>query len=303
MQKFNQKQLRALEDGVMIMNHFDSEVRLAVSGIYDRLIKKHWAFTSMPGVSKTTKIIGILSKSGINYHMITGKKSMRDFLYQLCFLVDQYKPSKDNPLIIFIDDCEFLFADNENMNVFKVMIGTQRTATWSNNAALEGVRKLPKPMQDSIMKYRLKSSEGFEFSTNNVHFIIASNIKFPTEDEAARKQAISPGPAAEKLVSKAAIGDRMNTYHIDFNSWEEQWGFVANEILVNPNFANGEFQFSLEEREQMVKFTWDNFHQLKSKSFRCYEGLAQDMLRYPDTYLDKWNSSAHLDISYHKHKK
>jgi hypothetical protein len=303
MQKFKREQIRGLEDGAIIMNHFDSEVRLAVSGVYDRLIKKHWAFTSMPGVSKTTKIITILDKSGLNYHMITGKKSMRDFLYQLCFLVDSYKPTKENPLIIFIDDCEFLFADNENMNVFKVMIGKQQTATWSNNAALEGVKKLPQPMQKSILKHRLKSSEGFEFSTKHVHFIIASNIKFPTEDEAARKQATQPGKTSDRLVSKAAIGDRMNTYHIDFNSWEEQWGFVANEILQNPNFANGEFQFSLEEREQMVKFTWENFHQLKSKSFRCYEGLAQDMLRYPDTYLDKWNSSAHLDISYHKNKK
>jgi hypothetical protein len=86
-----------------------------------------------------------------------------------------------------------------------------------------------------------KSSEGFEFSTKNVHFVIASNIKFPTEDEAARKQQTSPGQAAEKLVSKAAIGDRMNTYHIDFNNWMEQWGFVANEILQNPNLDNGEF--------------------------------------------------------------
>ena len=300
MQKFTKEQLRALEDGKSLMGYFENEISLACGGVYDRLIKKHWAFTSMPGITKTTKIIAILDKSGINYHMITGKKSMRDFLYQLCFLVDQYKPSKSNPLIIFIDDCEFLFLDNENMNVFKVMIGKQQTATWSNNAALEGVKKLPQPMQKSIMKHRLKSSEGFEFSTKNVHFIIASNIKFPTEDEAARKQAIQPGKTADRLVSKAAIGDRMNTYHIDFNNWQEQWGFVANEILENPNFANGEFNFTLEEREQMVKFTWENFDKLKSKSFRCYEGLAQDMLRYQNHYLDKWNSSAHLNISYRK---
>lgn len=300
MQTLNNKQTRALEDGAMLMNYFDTEVKLACSGNYDRLIKKHWAFTSMPGITKTTRIVSILTKSGINNHMITGKKSMRDFLYQLCFLVEQYKPSINNPLIIFIDDCEFLFADNENMNVFKVMIGKQQTATWSNNSALEGIKKLPQPMQKAILKHRLKNSEGFEFSTKNVHFIIASNIKFPTEDEAARKQQTNPGPTAERLVSKAAIGDRMNTYHIDFNSWEEQWGFVANEILENPNFANGEFKFSREEREQMIKFTWDNFSDLKSKSFRCYEGLAQDMLRYPDNYLDKWNSSAHLNISYRK---
>ena len=300
MQKYNKEQIRGLEDGKNLMHFFESEISLACSGVYDRLIKKHWAFTSMPGITKTTKIITILDNSGLHYHMVTGKKSMRDFLYQLCFLVDQYKPTKNNPLIIFIDDCEFLFTDNENMNVFKVMIGKQQTATWSNNAALEGVKKLPQPMQKAIMKHRLKSSEGFEFSTKHVHFIIASNIKFPTEDEAAKKQATQPGKTSDRLVSKAAIGDRMNTYHIDFDRWEEQWGFVANEILENPNFANGEFKFSLEEREQMVKFTWDNFHNLKSKSFRCYEGLAQDMLRYPDCYLDKWNSSAHLNISYRK---
>lgn len=300
MQKFTKEQKRALEDGATLMGYFDNEVTIACSGTYDRLIKKHWAFTSMPGITKTTRIVTILTKSGISHHMITGKKSMRDFLYQLCFLVDSYKPTKDNPLLIFIDDCEFLFADNENMNVFKVMIGKQQTATWSNNAALEGVKKLPQPMQKAILKHRLKSSEGFEFSTKHVHFIIASNIKFPTEDEAARKQQTNPGPTAERLVSKAAIGDRMNTYHIDFSNWMEQWGFVANEILENPNFANGEFNFTNEEREQMVKFTWDNFTNLKSKSFRCYEGLAQDMLRYPDNYLDKWNSSAHLNISYRK---
>lgn len=300
MQKFKKEQIRGLEDGAQLMHYFENEVKIACSGNYDRLIKKHWAFTSMPGITKTTKIITILSKSGINYHMITGKKSMRDFLYQLCFLVDQYKPSKENPLIIFIDDCEFLFADNENMNVFKVMIGRQQTATWSNNSALEGVKKLPQPMQKAIMKYRMKSSEGFEFSTKHVHFIIASNNRFPTEDEAAKKATTHPGPTADRLVSKAAIGDRMNTYHIDFHNWEEQWGFVANEILENPNFANGDFNFTREEREQMVQFTWENFNNLKSKSFRCYEGLAQDMLRYPNEYLDKWNSSSHLNISYRK---
>lgn len=300
MQRFTKEQKRALEDGATLMSYFDNEIKIACSGKYDRLMKKHWAFTSMPGITKTTRIVNILSNSGLNNQMITGKKSMRDFLYQLCFLVDSYKPTKDNPLLIFIDDCEFLFTDNEIMNVFKVMIGKQQTATWSNNAALEGIKKLPQPMQKSILKHRLKTSEGFEFSTKNVHFIIASNIKFPTEDEAATKREKNPGPTAERMVSKAAIGDRMNTYHIDFQSWQEQWGFVANEILENPNFANGEFHFTNEEREQMVKFTWDNFNNLKSKSFRCYEGLAQDMLRYPDNYLDKWNSSAHLNISYRK---
>ena len=52
----------------------------------------------------------------------------------------------------------------------------------------------------------------------------------------------------------------------------------------------------------MILFTWNNFDKLKSKSFRAYEGLAQDMLNYSETYLDRWKSSIHLDISYSKTK-
>lgn len=302
MQVFDKDQRRALEDGEVHYQHFVSEVKKAVSGDYSKLMKKHFAFTSMPGLTKTTIIVKLLSQSGVKHYEITGKKSMRDFLYQLCFIVSVDKPTKENPLIIFIDDCEFIFATNDNMNIFKVMIGKQRLATYSNNGALDGAKKLPEPIKNAVMKSRLKDSEGFQFSTENVHFVIASNVKFPTEEQASIKQQKTPGPSADMMVSKAAIGDRLNTHHIDFKSWQEQWGYVANQIMNNPYFGDGEFEFTYEERVQMVKFTYTNFDKLKSKSFRCYEGLAQDMLNYPDDYLDKWNSSAHLDISYYKSK-
>ena len=189
------------------------------------------------------------------------------------------------------------------MNIFKVGIGKQRRFTYSNNGALDGVKKMPEPIQKAVRKHRLKDSEGFTFSTENVHFIIASNVKLPTEDEARQAEIKRPGPNSAKMVSRAAIADRTNNYHIDFEIWQEQWGYVANQILENPYFGDGEFDFSLQERQQMVLFTWNNFDKLKSKSFRCYEGLAQDMLNYPETYPDKWNSSVHLDISYSKNRK
>lgn len=302
MQIFNSKQTAALEAGESIYKRFQYEVEMACNGNYVKFIKKHWLFSSMPGLTKTTLIVKILDKSGLTYYEITGKKSMRDFLYQLCYIVDKHKPTKSKPIIIFIDDCEFLFASNDNMNIFKVMIGKQKLATYSNDAALTGLNKMPADMKKTVLKYRLKSSEGFQFSTDNVHFIIASNVKLPSEEEARAKESKSPGPTAEKMVSKAAIADRMNNYHIDFETWQEQWGYVANQILNNPYFGDGEFDFTYEERVQMVKFTWENFDKLKSKSFRAYEGLAQDMIHYPDSYLDKWNSSVHLDLSYSKTK-
>jgi hypothetical protein len=300
MQIFTKEQKRALDDGEEIYNEFVKEVRKACSGDYSKLLKKHWGFTSMPGLTKSTVIKRCLNESKINHIEITGKKSMRDFLYQLCFTIETYKPNINKPLIVFIDDCEFIFKDNDTMNIFKVGIGKQKRFTYSNDAALIGTKKLPAPMQKAILKNRLKDSEGFSFSSENVHFILASNNKFPTEEEARIKEAKSAGPTTEKMISKAAIGDRINSWHIDFKTWQEQWGYVANQILNNPYFGDGEFEFTLEERQQMIKFTWEHFDKLKSKSFRAYEGLAQDLLENPDSYLDKWNSSKHLDISYSK---
>lgn len=300
MQIFSKEQKRALEDGELIYRNFENEIKVACSGDYSTKIKKHWAFTSMPGLTKSTTIIKHLEATQFPFIEITGKKSMRDFLYQLCYVIDVEKPSVKRPLIVFIDDCEFIFKTNDDMNIFKVGIGKQKRFTYSNDSALTGLNKMKPDIKKRVLKYRLKDSEGFSFSSQNVHFILASNNKFPTEEEARAKEDKSPGAAAEKLVSKAAIGDRLNKYHIDFEKWEHQWGYVANQILNNPYFGEGEFEFTYEERVQMVKFTWDKFHKLNNKSFRCYEGLAQDMLSNPEDYLDKWNSSVHLDISYSK---
>lgn len=299
---FDKEQKRALEDGKMAYIDFENEVKKAVSGNYKTMIKKHWGFTSMPGLTKSTTILKYIEKSPFPFIEITGKKSMRDFLYQLCYTIDIEKPSLKRPLIVFIDDCEFIFKENDTMNIFKVGIGKQKRFTYSNDAALIGAKKLPIKMQKSILKYRLKDSEGFSFSSENVHFILASNNKFPTEEEARAKEAKGHSGVAEKMLSRTAIGDRLNTHHIDFPTWQVQWGYVANQILENPNFGDGEFKFTLEQRTQMVLFTWNNFDKLKSKSFRAYEGLAQDMLNHPDTYLDRWKSSIHLDISYSKTK-
>jgi hypothetical protein len=297
---FDKEQRRALEDGQTIYEAFENEVKKAASGNYSTMLKKHWGFTSMPGLTKSTTITKYLEESPLPFIEITGKKSMRDFLYQLCYTIDVEKPSLKRPLVIFIDDCEFLFKDNDTMNIFKVGIGKQKRFTYSNDAALIGTKKLPQAMQKSILKYRLKDSEGFSFSSENVHFILASNNRFPTEDEARAKESKSAGPTAERMVSKAAIGDRINTHHIDFPTWQAQWGYVANQIINNPYFGDGEFEFTLQQRQQMVLFTFNNFDKLKSKSFRAYEGLAQDMLNYPENYLDRWKSSIHLDISYSK---
>jgi len=300
MQVFTKQQLNALDSGKAIREKFKSNVILAASGNYSRMLKKHFYWSSMPGLVKTTTIKKALEDSGIKFYIISGKKSMRDFGYQLAFIVANHN-KEDGPVLIFIDDCEFLFMSNDNMNIFKNVIGKMRSFTYANNSALDGAKKLPKPMFNAVMKYRMKDAEGFSIPTDGVHFLIASNVKLPSEEEAAERQAKRPGPSADLMVSKAAIADRMNTHHIDFERWEDQWGYVASLIMENPVFGEEEpIEFSEQERTQMVLWTWQNFDKIKSRSVRFYEGLAQEMLMYPNEYLDIWNSSKYLDVSFNK---
>jgi hypothetical protein len=301
MQLFTKNQLNALENGKAIRDKFSNSVKVATKGDYTRLLKKHWYFSSMPGLVKTTTIKNLLDGCGLKHYIISGKKSMRDFGYQLAFIVDNHNFKKDGKVLIFIDDCEFLFQNNDNMNIFKNVIGKMRSFNYANNSALDGAKKLPKPMKDAVMKHRMNDAEGFSVPTDDVHFLIASNVKLPSEEEAAERQSRRPGPAADLMVSKAAISDRMNNHHIDFERWEDQWGYVASLIMKNPYFGDVDrIEFSEEERTQMVLWTWQNFDKIKSRSVRFYEGLAQEMLMYPDEYLDVWNSSKYLDISYNK---
>lgn len=301
MQVFTKTQLTALDAGRSIREKFRNSVEVAASGNYSRMLKKHFIWTSMPGLTKTTTIKDELKKSGITFYEITGKKSMRDFGYQLCFIVANHDKSL-GPIIIFIDDCDFIFMNSDNMNIFKNVIGKFRSFTYANNSALDGAKKLPKPMYNAVMKYRMKDAEGFSVPTEGIHFMIASNDKLPTEQEAAERQSKRPGPSAKLMVDKAAVADRMNTYHIDFERWQDQWGYVASLIMDNPYFGDGEdkVEFSEQERTQMVLWTWQNFDKIKSRSVRLYEGLAQEMLMYPEEYLDIWNSSKYLDVSFNK---
>lgn len=300
MQVFTKHQLNALEAGKNIREKFRSEVKRAASGDYSRLFKKHWAFTSPPGLVKTTTIQNELEASGITYYTISGKKSMRDFGYQLAFIVANHK-FENGPVVIFIDDSDFILHTSDNLNIFKNVIGKLRSFSYANNSALDGAKKLPTPIKNAVMKYRMKQSEGFEVPTDGVHFIIASNDKLPTEEEACSRMEQRPGPAAKLMMDKAAVGDRLNNYHIDFERWEDQWGYVASFIMENPKFGEVDpVEFTQEEITQMILWTWQNFDKIKSRSVRFYEGLAQDMILHPNDYLDVWNSSKYLDISFNK---
>lgn len=297
MQVFTQKQVQAMNQGKLIYNKFENEVKLATSGDYSLLMKKHFFFSSLPGYTKSSLIEKYLENGTIPFYRITGKKSLRDFGYQLCFIAANHS---DGPAIVNIDDADFIFSNSDSMNTIKNMMTGLKRFEYSNAQALIGARNLPKPMQDAVKKFKMKHGEGFSVPTENIHFIIASNVKLPTEDEAAKKQEQRPGPSSQKMVDMAAVGDRMNNYHINFDNWEENWGYVAHRILEAPYFGDGKFEFTLEQRQQMVKFAWENFEKLKSKSFRLYEGLAQEMMLNPDDYLDIWSSSKFLNVSYQR---
>jgi len=297
MQVFTRKQLFALEQGKALYNKFENEVKVATSGDYSMFMKKHFFFSSMPGYTKSHLIKKYLEEGVVPYYLITGKKSLRDFGYQLCLIAANHP---DSPAIVSVDDSDFMFANSDSMNVIKNMMSGLKKFEYSNAQALLGARNLPKPMKDAVNKFKMKYGEGFSVPTHNIHFIIASNVKLPSADEAAMRQDLKPGPTSQKMVDMAAVADRMNNYHINFDAWEENWGYVAHRILEAPYFGEGQFEFTLEQRQQMVKFAWENFDKLKSKSFRLYEGLAQEMMLNPDDYLDVWNSSKFLNISQYK---
>ena len=67
---------------------------------------------------------------------------------------------------------------------------------------------------------------------------------------------------------------------------DEHWGWIANVILQEDCLF--EYDVSLEEKEVLLKFIWDNWSYLTERSIRLVEKMTITMRIFPETYEQVW---------------
>jgi hypothetical protein len=66
----------------------------------------------------------------------------------------------------------------------------------------------------------------------------------------------------------------------------ELWGWIADVVLNTP--CLDVLELSVDQKQSILDFIWDNWESLTERSIRLIEKMAIIMQEYPDTFLSVW---------------
>jgi hypothetical protein len=140
-------------------------------------------------------------------------------------------------------------------------------------------------LQKEAIKYHQDDEKmGFQVPTGSMSFLIVSNIQLPTDDE-VRKAREKSKSKSSLLAHKNAIRSRCMVQDFSLSN-AELWGWIAD-VVLNTNCLDG-LDLSVEQKETILDFIWDNWESLTERSIRLIEKMAIIMQEYPDTYMSVW---------------
>ena len=125
---------------------------------------------------------------------------------------------------------------------------------------------------------------GFQVPTGSMSFLIVSNIQLPTDDE-VRKAREKSKSKSSLLAHKNAIRSRCMVQDFSLSN-AELWGWIADVVLNTP--CLDELELSVDQKQSILDFIWDNWESLTERSIRLIEKMAIIMQEYPDTFLSVW---------------
>jgi len=278
--QLNFKQKEALENGMKKRER----MRLLIENITQLHQSEKYSnlyIYSPPGLGKTHMVTEYLKISNIKFYPVSGNTSMFAFGIQLAVI--QYNNQDMSPIIIYVDDCDEIFKNDQNCNTMKKVLDADKKFVYEKSLSSQW-NNMGQEQRDAITYFREEGKMGFEFPTYNMRFIFTSNFQLPFEDDVAEARRKSKSKSV-LLSHMYAIRSRCKVADYNLKA-DEHWGWIANVILEED--CLNEFDVSLEEKEVLLKFIWDNWSYLTERSIRLVEKMTITMRIFPETYEQVW---------------
>lgn len=276
---FTTQQLAYIADGKRYNELYNELVETALNIKVLRIQpKRHYFIVGGPGVGKTSSII-LTAKSKKKILLnVEGETSMNAFCVLLANTVYN---SNGERVYIYIDDCATILTDSTSLSVMKGAMDEDRNIfTWNKNMTTQimtyenSSSAEDKMIANALRHFQIKNGVGISIPTDNVTFIVTSNIPLA---------ASNPPPKTAKKIHESAIRDRVN-YH-EFNlSKNEAWGWIASVVLNASWIKIGKVQ-----KHYLLDWMYQNWDRLSSVSLRTVGDLVGDIVNHPKEYPDRWN--------------
>jgi hypothetical protein len=247
--------------------------------------RPHTFISSKPGLGKSHTTQYLLNKYQVNYLPISGHPSLWNFTVQLAEIV--YHLPKTQSAIIWVDDCDKIFTTETNCNVLKNMLEGHKKLAYNVDVS-NNIVKIRNGgndfLADIVDSFRTKNGLGLEIDCSNLVFIFTSNIFLPDADRVTQAEGKKE---YNQIVGQHALRDRCKTKDLVME-WQDHWGWIAD-VVINDDVLLDIFGKKNKKAEEVIlKFLWDKWPNLKEKSVRTAEKLAEDMVDYPSNYENHW---------------
>lgn len=276
---FDEAQLSYIKRGEELTANLQHNVEIAL-GLHnlEHVVKRHYYIYSPPGAGKTFTVQTTSDKHQVKLVKFQGNTSIFGFCATIASAAYM---AKGSPLVVWIDDCDGLFLDIDGLNLMKGVLDEDRNILSYNKSMFSYIQQLEKSFDSNAnfiaeaMKYfQPAGGMGIEVPTSNLTFVVTSNLRLTAPSAEIRQK---------RKMSEAAIRDRVNYIEYDLTD-EENWGWVAGQLLNN-DILN----LKQEQKVVLLKWLYENWDRMPSRSMRAVRDLAARMLNSPETYMTAWN--------------
>jgi hypothetical protein len=246
-------------------------------------VKRHAYICSPPGAGKTFTVQAAADAAKIQLVKVHGAASMNYFVTAIACAA-LIADGKD--VVVWVDDCDSLFMETENLNVMKGAMDEERNVlAWGKNmtAQINTYEKSEHPgdqlKAQALRAFQPEGSVGLEVPTNKIRFIVTSN-KMLTPPNSDLKTS--------KKMHEAAIRDRVNYVEFDIDG-NESWGWVASVFLNNDIFKDKAHKLTKAQKHVLLDWMYTNWKRLPATSMRAVKDYAAMMINHPSDYPDHWS--------------
>lgn len=246
-------------------------------GIADEIISydhkdnfPHFYLQSPPGMAKTYTLRDKFKDKKKNFTIVSAGVSMSQFGVMLALIVKGLKKGETH--YVYFDDCESLLYKPDDLNMFKNLLRDEKCYSYMKN-----MRNLMNSVDDEgarAIEHFSQKGGGFKVPTDQIVFVMSSNIKLPSSDEVR----------TNRDSHLSAIADRFNVRDFTMPP-TTMWGYITTMILNSP-YLPKEIPFDI--RVEACQFYYDNWSDLKRRTIRQVEQMLGTYLKDKKNYKTKW---------------
>lgn len=280
---FDFQQTKHITAGAVWRKTFVDTVNKAVQASPSQR-RPHTFISSRPGLGKSYTTQKLLDQHNVDYLPISGHASLWNFTVQLAEIV--YHLPQNQTAVIWVDDCDKIFNNETNCNMLKNMLEGHKKLSYnvdvSNNIAK--LRDSNPHLVDVLESFKTGKGLGIEIDCRNLVFIFTSNIFLPDSD---RVTAAEGKREYNQIVGQHALRDRCKTKDL-IMEWQDLWGWIAD-VVINDGVLDAIIGAgNTQVQEEILKFMWNKWPNLKEKSVRTAEKMAEDWVDYNPDHENHW---------------